>query len=96
MSGKELKILDSVTLYFVSGFRRNYNNRLLKLAQRPMKQVCFATGNIRRVCSCGRLRNEKTQVVFGLKIANVGMIILFYYVNPFRGYPNKAMRQVMT
>jgi hypothetical protein len=32
MSRKELKILDSDTLYFVSGFRRNYNYRLLKLA----------------------------------------------------------------
>jgi hypothetical protein len=32
MSRKELKILDSATLYCVSGFRRNYNNRLLKLA----------------------------------------------------------------
>ncbi|MBA4366285.1 MAG: hypothetical protein C0403_01450, partial [Desulfobacterium sp.] len=30
---KELKILDSATLHFVSSFRRNYNNRLLKLAQ---------------------------------------------------------------
>jgi hypothetical protein len=33
MSRKELKILDSVMLSFVSGFRRNYYNRLLKLAQ---------------------------------------------------------------
>jgi hypothetical protein len=32
MSRKELKILNSVTFYFVSGFRRNYNNGLLKLA----------------------------------------------------------------
>ncbi|MBA4366033.1 MAG: hypothetical protein C0403_00135 [Desulfobacterium sp.] len=32
MSRKELKIIDSATLYCVSGFRRNYNNGLLKLA----------------------------------------------------------------
>jgi hypothetical protein len=29
---KEPKILDSATLHCVSSFRRNYNNRLLKLA----------------------------------------------------------------
>ena len=32
ISRKELKIIDSAALYCVSGFRRNYNNRLLKLA----------------------------------------------------------------
>ena len=32
MSRKELKIIAIATLYCVSGFRRNYNNRLLKLA----------------------------------------------------------------
>jgi len=52
MSRKELKILDSVTLYFVSGFRRNYNNRLLKLApmkgkgQNSMEDVSFLEDNV--------------------------------------------------
>jgi hypothetical protein len=31
---KEPKILDSATFHCMSSFRRNYNNRLLKLAQR--------------------------------------------------------------
>jgi len=39
MSRKELKILDIFTLYFVSSFRRNYNNRLLKLAHQMEARV---------------------------------------------------------
>jgi hypothetical protein len=84
--------------FFLQHYRiiaKNLLCRLLCLLIWPMTIMLFAINKFSHVLLYDLLRYNASQVVFGLKIADVELNTHFNYFNPSRVYPNNAMRQVI-